>query len=128
MTDAAMAPSGSGSHSATHSGRDVLELLDYAWARFTDRMSGLADDELRWQPTADDRITLRWRLDHVAATLTQERNATWLRVPDPGLRCGVDSGSGADPARETLERAFQQFRTQAAAVGESEQDDELGEV
>jgi hypothetical protein len=72
MTGAAMAPSGR--NAASRSGQDVLELLDYAWSRFTERMAGLADDELAWQPTADDRITPRWRLDHVASSLTEDRN------------------------------------------------------
>jgi hypothetical protein len=51
----------------TSSRDDVLALLDFAFERLRDRLQGLTDEEWMWQPTADDRITLRWRLEHVAA-------------------------------------------------------------
>jgi hypothetical protein len=34
-------------------------LFDYVWDRFWRRMDGLDDEEWRWAPTADLRISLR---------------------------------------------------------------------
>jgi hypothetical protein len=64
-------------------GAEMLELLDHAWGRFRDRMAGLTEVECGWQPApADDRITLRWRLNHIAEMLWEDRNASWLGVAD----------------------------------------------
>lgn len=44
-------------------------------------MDGLDDREWRWQPIPDDRLTLAWRLRHIADLLSEERNGPWLGVP-----------------------------------------------
>jgi hypothetical protein len=43
-------------------------------------MGGLGDEEWRWQPAPDDRLTLSWRLRHIADMLSEERNDAWLGV------------------------------------------------
>lgn len=58
---------------------DVAGLLEYATTRLQDRMAGLTDHEWEWQPVAGDaRVTIRWRLDHLAETLGDDRNREWL--------------------------------------------------
>lgn len=97
---------------------DVLDLFDHVWQRFTERMAGLGDDEWRWHPSPDDRITLRWRLAHIAQLLRRERNGPWLGLPagpaEPA-RLALDSAAAA---RADLDDAFAQWRGQLAAVSE----------
>jgi hypothetical protein len=57
---------------------DVLDLFDFVWQRVRDRMRGLTDVEWVWCPTADDRVSLRWRLAHITDLLSEERNWSWL--------------------------------------------------
>ncbi len=77
--------------------KDVLDLLDHTWERLWNRMAGLTDREWSWRPVdADDKITIRWRLFHIAEVLTQSRNWTWLAVTPPEAK--LDNG-GADCAR-----------------------------
>jgi hypothetical protein len=59
---------------------DLIEAFDHVWRRFSQRLVGLDDDEWRWQPTPDERITMRWRLAHIADMLWEERNDAWLGV------------------------------------------------
>ena len=57
---------------------DLVGLFDHVWDRFWRRMDGLDDDEWRWAPTADPRISLRWRLGHIRRLLSEDRNGAWL--------------------------------------------------
>jgi DinB superfamily len=57
---------------------DLIGLFEYVWQRFSDRMDGLTDAEWKWEPIADDRVTLRWRLQHITEFLRAERNGPWL--------------------------------------------------
>jgi DinB superfamily len=59
---------------------DLVETFDHVWQRFRRRVDGLDDEEWRWQPTPDDRLTLSWRLHHIADLLAEDRNAVWLGV------------------------------------------------
>jgi hypothetical protein len=44
-------------------------------------MNGLGDDEWSWRPIPQDgRITIRWRLDHIAEAVGGQRNWEWLGV------------------------------------------------
>jgi hypothetical protein len=94
---------------------DLLDLFDFAWGRLRDRMAGLTDDEWRWRPVPDDdRITVRWRLDHITHTLTEERNATWLGLPaDPPTDAAPET---AADALARLADAYQQWRGQLTGV------------
>lgn len=91
--------------------KDVLDLLDHAWERLWNRMAGLTDREWSWRPVdADDKITIRWRLFHIAEVLTQSRNWTWLAVTPPEAK--LDNG-GADCAQDALasvDSAYAAFR------------------
>jgi hypothetical protein len=50
---------------------DLVETFRYVADRLVARLAGLTDDEWAWAPIAsDDRVTIRWRLDHIASTLT----------------------------------------------------------
>ncbi|GAB2994361.1 DinB family protein [Amycolatopsis acidiphila] len=95
---------------------DILELFDYCWQRFRTRMDGLTDEEWRWQPGADDRVTLRWRLTHIADTLREERNARWLGLaPSPNpVREVVD----ATTALASVEEAYATWRGHLSSVTE----------
>lgn len=61
--------------------QDLVDLFDAVWTRFARRVEGLGDDEWAWCPTADERVGLRWRLEHLRELLAQERNGTWLGAP-----------------------------------------------
>lgn len=61
---------------------DLLELFDFCWQRFGTRTAGLTDDEWQWQPLADYRVTIRWRLDHIAQFLREQRNGPWHLVDE----------------------------------------------
>jgi hypothetical protein len=76
-------------------GREVAELIRYAGTRLVERMDGLGDTEWSWTPIGDDRVSIRWRLDHVAEMLVEPRNREWL---------GIDPG-GAVPARPAASAA-----------------------
>ena len=92
---------------------DLIELFDYVWQRFRDRMDGLSDEEWRWEPVPDDRITLHWRLRHVAEFLREARNGPWLGLsaePDD-RRPAVDSAAGA---LSDLDAAYARWRGQLA--------------
>lgn len=57
---------------------DLVDLFDHAEARLRERMRSTGDHEWRWSPTPDDRLSLRWRLAHLAHVLGQPRNRLWL--------------------------------------------------
>jgi hypothetical protein len=59
---------------------DLAELGSYAFARLRERVDGLSDEELRWEP-APGVSTLAWRVGHIAFLLSEDRNAAWLGVP-----------------------------------------------
>ena len=58
-----------------------MGLFDHVWDRFWRRMDGLDDEEWRWAPTTDPRISLRWRLGHIRRLLSEDRNGAWLGRP-----------------------------------------------
>lgn len=58
---------------------DVAELFEQACHGLVDRTAGLTDDEWARQPIADDeKVTVRWRLDHLAEAVGGKRNWEWL--------------------------------------------------
>lgn len=96
---------------------DVLDLFDHVWQRFGRRMDGLTDEEWRWQPSPDERLSLRWRLGHIASFLREDRNAPWLGLPPPGDDPSPEPTSAAS-ALAAADVAFALWRGQLAALTE----------
>jgi hypothetical protein len=84
---------------------DLRELFSFVWDRLDRRMDGLTDAEWLWCPTADDRISLRWRLEHITAFLSEPRNWQWLGLEPPAVESGPAPSSAAD-ALMAADRAF----------------------
>lgn len=83
---------------------EVAGLITQAGQRLLDRMRGLDDDEWSWQPIAhDDKVTIRWRLDHFADAVGGQRNWTWL-------------GASASDAPEFLLATTAQHAIQTASL------------
>jgi hypothetical protein len=106
---------------------DVLDLFDHVWQRFRSRMEGLDDEEWRWQPTSDERLTLRWRLRHITGFLREERNGPWL---GSGVGAGPDGQRGAAvdarAALSGLDEAFALWRGQLAGLTEEALGEPIG--
>jgi len=88
---------------------DLLELFDYASERLRDRMQGLTDAEWAWRPSAlDPKISIRWRLDHLASCLSEPRNWSWLGLvpPAPGAASAAGSAAAALSALADSSAAF----------------------
>jgi len=103
---------------------DLIELFEYVWQRFTDRMDGLSDAEWLWEPLADDRVTLRWRMQHIAEFLGAERNGPWLGLAaEPGGELPAPADSAA-AALWDLNTAYAQWRGQL----DETTDESLGEL
>jgi hypothetical protein len=85
---------------------DVVETLRYAHGRLAARLVGLSDDEWAWRPVpADDRVTIRWRLDHIASLLAEPRCRTWLGLPaDDAIALAPATGAADAVAR--VQRSF----------------------
>jgi hypothetical protein len=88
---------------------DLVDLFDFVWNRFTDRMAGLMDPEWSWCPTFDDRISLRWRLEHIAQFLIEARNWQWLGMSPPTM-ANTDASVTSAAALATLSGAFCAWR------------------
>jgi len=88
---------------------DVIETFEHVWQRFQRRMAGLGDEEWSWQPTADDQVTVRWRLGHIAATLLEERNDAWLGVSVAGYRQAA--AATAEEALADIQRGHERMTT-----------------
>lgn len=81
--------------------QEVIELFEYASQRLTNRMAGLSDEEWAWQPIPGNaEVTIRWRLDHILETLTDNRNRDWLGVQSSGQPV---PGPGPGPAVSSAE-------------------------
>lgn len=90
---------------------DVLELLAYAWTRLRKRMAGLTDQEWSWRPVdTDDKITIRWRLAHIAELLAEPRNWTWLGIPPPPAEIETGDAECARDAMASAAAAYANFR------------------
>jgi uncharacterized damage-inducible protein DinB len=103
------------------SATDILELFDYAWQRLWNRLAGLAEAEWNWQPTADSRVGIRWRLQHLADTLAEGRNALWLAsTPADAHDREARAAGSLDEALTELQRAYAQWRANLARVTDAE--------
>jgi len=88
---------------------DIAEMFEQTCQRLVDRMAGLTDDEWRWQPISDDeRVTVRWRLDHIAGAVGGQRNWEWLGadVSDAPRLSPSDSATAAVTTAESAVDAF----------------------
>ncbi len=103
---------------------DVLDLFGYVWQRFRTRMEGLGDEEWRWQPSRDDRVTLRTGAGRAGAG------------PAGGVRTGTGS-AGAAPTGELcaesavaalaeVEAAYGLWRNQLAAISDESFEEPIG--
>jgi hypothetical protein len=97
---------------------DVVEALGYAFARLGARLAvspevvgppvadPLGDDEWVWSPIpGDDRVSIRWRLDHIASLLAEPRCRTWLGLPEE-TAIPLAPASGAADAVARVRRSF----------------------
>ena len=107
---------------------DLAALFDHVWVRFWRRMDGLDDEEWRWTPTADPRISLGWRLGHIRRLLSEDRNGAWLgRQTEP---TGV-AGRKADSAAAALagaRTAFTWWRELMASLDDETLNAPLGDA
>lgn len=88
---------------------EIIGLLNYAAQRLFGRMNGLTDDEWAWQPIAEDeRITVRWRLDHIAQAVGGERNWIWMGADAAEAPNRSPAGS-AQVAVATVRKAIDLF-------------------
>src|SRR5689334_19257544 len=88
--------------------QDTLELFEYVWKRFLTRMAGLSDHEWQWQPTAEQAISIQWRLNHIAAFLCEERNRPWLGINEVSyMRSLPAEPASAAEAMMAVERAYE---------------------
>lgn len=91
---------------------DILSLFDFAHDRLQQRLAGVTAEELAWQPTDDDDLTLRWRLQHLAETLGADRNPAWLGAD-------VSAWEGSPEATpESVGSAYEHLRATLATVSE----------
>jgi DinB superfamily len=107
---------------------DLIELFEYVWQRFTDRMAGLSDAEWRWEPIADDRVTLRWRFRHITEILRAERNGPWLGLAAEPTGEQPDPADSAAEALSDLNAAFGQWRVLLAETTEESLSEFIGPV
>ncbi|HEX5120394.1 MAG TPA: DinB family protein [Pseudonocardiaceae bacterium] len=134
---------------------DLVVLSDFAWERLRDRLTGLTEDEYRWEPvakcwtvraagdgtfTADGHqgtyrsagetelfTTLPWRLHHLTVVLGEDRNGRWLRVPDAPTAVTEPAGTAED-ALARLADAYAAWRTLLTMVSEAALTEPMGEV
>ena len=97
-----------------------MGLFDHVWDRFWRRMDGLDDEEWRWAPTADPRISLRWRLGHIRRLLSEDRNGAWLGRPAEPTGLAARKAAGAAASLAGTRAAFTWCRELVASL-----DDEL---
>lgn len=105
---------------------DLLSLFDFVWQRLRTRLSGLADDEWRWEPIADDRVSLRWRLAHITTLLSEDRTGPWLGLPMSRFTA-AEPGSAAE-VLATLDEAYSAWRAKLAETTEESLAEPIGEV
>lgn len=91
---------------------DLVRLSNHAFGRLWDRVRGLTDDELTWEP-APGVTTAAWRLGHLARLLTERRVGDWLGQPAPAP---VELPDSADGALAAVRTAHDRWRQVLAAT------------
>ncbi|ROS75720.1 putative damage-inducible protein DinB [Curtobacterium sp. PhB130] len=106
---------------------DIVELVEYASQRLADRMATLDDDEWAWEPIPGNaEVTIRWRLDHIAEMLGEERNWAWLGADVAGAPMLTPATSAA-AALAAVELATDRFVELARGLGDAA-DEPIGAV
>lgn len=105
---------------------DILSLFDFVWQRLQTRMCGLTDDEWRWEPVEDGRVSLRWRLAHITTLLTEDRTGPWLGLP-LSRTVAPEPGSAAE-ALTTLDAAYAAWRAKLAETTDDSLAEPIGEI
>ena len=109
-------------------GASLLTAFDFVWARFTTRIDGLTDEELRWKPdggiVGDPVPTIAWRIGHIAGTLATFADRLF---PD----AAPASPPPADPERVAevpalLEQNYGRWRSGLAGMTEEQLSLQLG--
>jgi hypothetical protein len=81
--------------------------FDYVFDRLRERLAGLTDAELRWQPAVDGSVpTIAWRLTHIADTLREERNWRWMEREPVVLDSETEQPATAGAATAYLEASY----------------------
>lgn len=104
---------------------DLLELSRYAYGRLWDRLTGLSEEEYRWEP-GPGVSTLAWRLGHIAELLSAERNAAWLGVDVP--QAAVGKPMTARDVWNSLDAAIHAWMDVVSAVPEESLSEPIGPV
>jgi DinB family protein len=122
---------------------DLLILSDFAWERLRGRMTGLTEDEYRWEPVPDcwsvrprgdgsfaadgeamtyrsdgrpdPFTTLSWRLHHITELLGTARNGRMLGRPDAPAAATDPAGTAAG-ALARLADAYAAWRSVVAGL------------
>jgi AraC-like DNA-binding protein len=113
---------------ATFGREDLVGLFDHVWDRFWRRMDGLDDEEWRWAPTGDPRISLRWRLGHIRRLLSEDRNGAWLGRPAGPTGLPSRKAGGAAASLAGAQAAFTWWRELVASLDDEALDTPLGEA
>jgi hypothetical protein len=124
-----------------HIGPLLLGSLDYVWSRIRERLSGLTEDEYRWEPGADcwsvrtaadgswrvdgpvpapsppPVTTIAWRLWHLSSECLAGYTAQGLG-PWPLDVKGQEWFAAPGPALAALDQAWSAFRSGLGELGE----------
>jgi len=131
---------------------DLISLSEYVFARTSDRLTGLTDEEYFWEPVpecwtvridedggasadwADDPdqapfTTISWRLWHLTDCYGSDRNELWLRGTDDGAgdaRCAARPNATA--ALSALNGAYRWWQDLIDSLSPSDLIDRLGPI
>jgi hypothetical protein len=131
--------------------QDLLRTADFAFQRLRARLSGLTDEEYRWEPApgcwsiretggrwvADGSpipvkpaplTTIAWRLDHLIFVLEGERNATWLGATPVGTPGRDGAAPSAEQALRDLDSAYDLFTRNVQAADAAGLTAPMGEI
>jgi hypothetical protein len=133
--------------------QEFLDLSDKFFARFTERIADLSDEEYIWEPAPDSwslkrgddgRLrmqwglvfdetppvtTIAWRYTHITDLLSEERCAKWIGLEPENEDLFAD-GAPADArsARELFDLAFARWKRYVSATDERKLFENVGSV
>ena len=95
------------------------------YGRLAGRLEGMGDEEWAWRPTPDDRVGLRWRLQHITEMLAEDRNWQWLHGPMAPPPTPAQAGSAAAVVAG-LGDAFAAWRALLRALSDADLAEPIG--